>query len=331
MFSCVVCKKVYVRKSDLTRHATTHGEPANTCGICFKTFTRRNNLNIHVQNCHMIAKNTPEFYSAVRIGGSMGRASIIMRATPITTPHTQSDVRPPTVNLSRRRAGTSTPPLLVSSTTFCTPAVVTPSPAQPIATCSDAISPATTAHARLDSPPSNVEGVSYTENTQKNIKWKNDRMQTVNTHGFIEIESSLNRTLVWYFRKNVDNVASYRAFLNTIESELIQKLRECVRIGPIIYNLKLETTYVIPNLHNSAHNNAFKTSARELYAHSNVESLIDRDFTRLLAQEHSYAEKFSGFALSCIDGLLLSVCENTPVEGIDVHAVPGKYSESEGR
>lgn len=135
----------------------------------------------------------------------------------------------------------------------------------------------------------------------------------------------------WYFRKNVDSVASYRAFLHTIESELILKLRECVRIDPIIYNLKLETTYIIPNFHNSGQNNAFKTSTRELYAHSNIEGLIDRDFTMLLAQEHTYAEKFSGFALSCIDGLLLSVCEYMPVEGIDVHVVPGKYSESEGR
>lgn len=95
-------------------------------------------------------------------------------------------------------------------------------------------------------------------------------MHKVNTPGFIEIESSLNRVVVWYFRKNVDNVANYRAFLTSIESELIAKLCECTRIHPIKYNIKLEATYVVPNVANRAQNRAFKTSAKELYAHSNV-------------------------------------------------------------
>lgn len=151
-------------------------------------------------------------------------------------------------------------------------------------------------------------------------------MQKVNTPGFIEIESSLNRTVVWYFRKNVDIVSSYRAFLHSIESELVTKLREHVRINPIKYNLKLEATYVIPNLDNSAQNRAFKTSTRELYAHSDVEGLVDRDFTRLLGEEDSYAGKYSGFSLSCIDGLLLGVYEYTPMGGFVVLRVAGMYS-----
>jgi len=147
-------------------------------------------------------------------------------------------------------------------------------------------------------------------------------MQKVNTPGFIEIESSHKRAIVWYFRKNVDNVASYRAFLNSIESELIAKLRECVRINPIKYNLKLEATYVVPNLHNSAQNRAFKTSARELYGHSNVERLVDRDFAALQAEEDCYAGKYSGFSLSCIDGLLLGVYEYTPMGGSSYLPLP---------
>jgi len=117
-----------------------------------------------------------------------------------------------------------------------------------------------------------------------------------NKPDFVEIESSLNRTIVWYFRKNVD-VASYRAFLNSIETELIAKLRGCVRINPIKYNLKLEATYFVPNLHNSDQNRAFKTSAREFYVHSNVERSVHRDFSALLAEEDCYAGKYSGFSL----------------------------------
>uniref|UniRef100_A0A2S2P918 Uncharacterized protein n=1 Tax=Schizaphis graminum TaxID=13262 RepID=A0A2S2P918_SCHGA len=82
------------------------------------------------------------------------------------------------------------------------------------------------------------------------------------------------------------------------------------------------TAYVIHNLHSSAQNRAFKTSARELYAHSNVEELVDGDFASLQAEEDSYAGKYSGFTLSCIDGLLLGVYDYTPMGGSSYLPLP---------
>ncbi|XP_003243221.1 uncharacterized protein LOC100569006 [Acyrthosiphon pisum] len=234
------------------------------------------------------------------------------------------DVLPTTVISTRsRRADTSTPAPQASSSSYRTPAIVSPPPAQAIVDEPDTRSPATAALPLSLSPPPTGEFVAHTENTRKNIKRKMARMNKANNRaGFIEIESSLNRTIVWYFRKNADNAVSYRAFLNSIEAELITKLREHTCINPIKYNLKLEATYVIPNLHNSAQNRAFKTSARELYAHSNVEGLVDRDFSTLLAEEDCYAGKYSGFSLSSIDGLLLGVYEYTPMGGSSYLSLP---------
>ncbi|XP_050062992.1 uncharacterized protein LOC126552345 [Aphis gossypii] len=324
MFNCTTCGKVYAHKRGLNRHVKTHDGSVISCGICLKIFTRRDKLSIHVQNCHKIVKNTPEFHSAVRVGGSMGRASVINWAPPPTTPYAQPNVSTPTdISTSRRCADTSIPPPQASSSSSSrTPVIVSPPPAQTVVGGTVARSLATTALPLSLSPPSFEEGESHTENTSKNIKRKKARMQKVNTPGFIEIESSHKRAIVWYFRKNVDNVASYRAFLNSIESELIAKLRECVHINPIKYNLKLEATYVIPNLDNSAQNRAFKTSARELYGHSNVERLVDRDFAALQAEEDCYAGKYSGFSLSCIDGLLLGVYEYTPMGGSSYLPLP---------
>jgi len=152
--------------------------------------------------------------------------------------------------------------------------------------------PTTTATpSRPTSPPPVQHCAPYTENTRKNIKRKKARMQLVNTPGFVEIETSLKRTIVWYFRKNVDNIASYRAFLHSLEPELIDKLRECVRIQPIKYNLKLEATYAVPNQDESVQNRAFKTCARELFAYSDVVGSIDRDLTALLAEEDAWRRR----------------------------------------
>ncbi|XP_050056252.1 uncharacterized protein LOC126549895 [Aphis gossypii] len=232
------------------------------------------------------------------------------------TPHHYTAARSTSCSASDTGHPTTPPPRdhIYPATRIPAIALQISSPAaKPIANRPDTRSPPVTeAHTRSCSPPSPLQCGPHTKNSRRNIKRKMTRMDKVNTPGFIEIESSLNRSIVWYFRKNVENIVSYRAFLNSIESELIAKLRECVRINAIKFNLKLEATYVIPNVQNSIQNRAFKTSALELYVHSNVEGLIDRDFTSLLAED-SYAGKYSGFTLSCIDGLLLGVYEYTPM------------------
>ncbi|KAL4123332.1 hypothetical protein QTP88_015529 [Uroleucon formosanum] len=101
--------------------------------------------------------------------------------------------------------------------------------------------------------------------------------------------------------------------LSTLCNELrtnfnVNEQGEKFLMGDIVkLNVKKEKPY------NSAQNRAFKTTARELYAHSNVEGFVDRDFASLQAEEDCYAGKDSGFSLSCIDGLLLGVYEYSPM------------------
>ncbi|XP_025406532.1 uncharacterized protein LOC112680596, partial [Sipha flava] len=92
----------------------------------------------------------------------------------------------------------------------------------------------------------------YNDNSVRNVKKKKNRMTSCvfnnNGPGFREIDSSFSRTVVWYFRKNVDNINNYRVFLKSIKAELVDRLRESVISHPIKYNLKLESTYVIPHV-----------------------------------------------------------------------------------
>ena len=137
----------------------------------------------------------------------------------------------------------------------------------------------------------------------------------MNTNGFIEIESSFKRMVVWYFRKNIDKLAHHHIFLEHIKGELIDKLRERVRIHPIKYGLKLESTYHVPNVENSARDRAFKISARALFEFSNIEDMIEEDFSTILAEEAAYEGKGSGLTLAHVDGMLLTVTEYTPLGG----------------
>jgi hypothetical protein len=147
-------------------------------------------------------------------------------------------------------------------------------------------------------------------------------MDLVSTPGFIEIDSSFNRTVLWYYRKNVNNCSNYDVFLRSIKTELKSILRESVLVHPIKYNLKLEATYDIPKIELSSVNRAFKTSARELFNHGDIDEMIEKDFSVLLAEEDAYTGKGSGFTLACIDGLLLGVYKYTPLSGSSYIPLP---------
>jgi len=142
----------------------------------------------------------------------------------------------------------------------------------------------------------------------------------VNTTGFIELDSSLDRTIVWYYRGNSDNYVSYPTFLDSIKLELVNKINNCVRINPIKYNLKLESIYVHREL--PAEDRAFKTVSREAYIHSDVSAMVDEDFAALMSEEDRYMKKGSGFTLSIIDGLLLGIYEHTPLGGSSYIPLP---------
>jgi len=135
----------------------------------------------------------------------------------------------------------------------------------------------------------------------------------VNTPGFIELDSTLDRTVVWYYRGNTDNCVSYPVFLDSVKLELIEKINYCVRINPIKYNLKLEIVYAHREL--PAEDRAFKTVSREAYIHSDVSAMVDEDFAALISEEDRYIKNESGFTLFSIDGLLLGIYEHTPLGG----------------
>jgi hypothetical protein len=111
------------------------------------------------------------------------------------------------------------------------------------------------------------------------VNRKKNRMASVNARcGFVEIDSSFRRSVVWYYAKNVNNCTDYNVFLRSIRTELVTLLRETVLIHPIKYHLKLEATYNIPKLEQSSVNRAFKTSARELYEFGDIDEMVEDDF-----------------------------------------------------
>ncbi|KAF0691817.1 Uncharacterized protein FWK35_00032340, partial [Aphis craccivora] len=103
-----------------------------------------------------------------------------------------------------------------------------------------------------------------TANSTSAVKAKKSRMNLVQSPGFIEISSSANRKIMWYYSKNTDNVQNYYTFLQSLKTSLVQLLKTRVQNeNSIKFNLKLESTYNRPNVENSSENRAFKTPANK--------------------------------------------------------------------
>ncbi|KAL4123322.1 hypothetical protein QTP88_015519 [Uroleucon formosanum] len=77
-------------------------------------------------------------------------------------------------------------------------------------------------------------------NTISAVKTKKARLLLVNSPGFLEISSSANRKIVWYYAKNISNFENYNSFLLSIKFELIELLKSIASKYPIKFNLKLE-------------------------------------------------------------------------------------------
>jgi len=175
----------------------------------------------------------------------------------------------------------------------------------------------------LDSYTTSVNGKRVsTANTTSVARVKKTRMDMVKVPGFNEILSSASHKIVWYYAKNIRNVKIYSDFLRGLMTELVSLLKTHVQKHAIKFNLKLEATYNRPNVPNSSENRAFKTSAVEIYPDSDIRTIVERAYIKLMKEEEVYTSKGSGFTLESIDGLLLAVYKYMPMGGSSYIQLP---------
>ncbi|XP_050540281.1 uncharacterized protein LOC126904919 [Daktulosphaira vitifoliae] len=149
--------------------------------------------------------------------------------------------------------------------------------------------------------------------TVSSVRIKQRRLDKISSSTFQLIGSSLNK-IFWFYKKNVEKIDGYKSFLFQIKNELINKLYECLEnVGRIKFNLKLEATYNIPNQSDTNENRSFKTSAVELFASTDISTIVDNAFEKLIDEEKNYAGKGSNFSFLCIDGILLGVYKYSPL------------------
>ncbi|XP_025424671.1 uncharacterized protein LOC112693692 isoform X2 [Sipha flava] len=55
----------------------------------------------------------------------------------------------------------------------------------------------------------------FNDNSAVSVRRKKNRMTSVNTDALVKIDSSFNRSVVWYYRKNASNCSSYDVFLRS--------------------------------------------------------------------------------------------------------------------
>jgi len=82
-------------------------------------------------------------------------------------------------------------------------------------------------------------------------------MELVRSPGLIDISTSANRKIVWYYAKNIDKVQNYNIFLYSLKSDLTHILETHVKKNAIKFNLILEAIYNRPRVENYSGNRAF--------------------------------------------------------------------------
>ncbi|VVC33455.1 Ribonuclease H-like domain,Recombination endonuclease VII,Zinc finger C2H2-type [Cinara cedri] len=249
-FACTFagCGKVFDAKNNLTRHAKTHDNIKIQCALCPKLFTRKDNLDIHVRIVH--------------VGGRVAPPTIAPQAGPSNAVAGPFNIIP--------QAGSST-----STTAWTTDEE------------NDTLL-ADVRQAINDIEGFDNEGRKRTCREDTAAKVKKTRMDLVNTPGFIEIESSFSRKIVWYYTKNIRNITTYKKFLLLMKPALILLLKSLTENNPIKFNLKLEATYFKPQVENSTENRAFKTSAREIFFNSEIEDVVEEKFSKSPKEEDIY-------------------------------------------
>lgn len=116
-------------------------------------------------------------------------------------------------------------------------------------------------------------------------------------YGYLLVASLHNHKILWYCTTNIKNLTNYQYFLDSIKPELLEKLNNSACILPIKFNLKLEFTYNKPHDENSSENRAFKTSVRKVFMITDIEHLVDKNYSTLLMEEDTYMGRGSGFSL----------------------------------
>lgn len=160
-------------------------------------------------------------------------------------------------------------------------------------------------------------------NTTSAANAKKVRLNLVKSPGFVEILSSANRKIVWYYyAKNLNNTLIYSDFLRPLMLELVNLLKTSVQKHAIKFNLKLEATYNRPNVPNSSENRAFKTLAVEIFPDSDIRTIAVRAYMKLMKEKDDYTGRGSGFTLESIDGLLVAVYKYTPMGGSSYIELP---------
>lgn len=138
----------------------------------------------------------------------------------------------------------------------------------------------------------------------------------VNSARFTEIMTlgQGNRKIVWFYAKNINKIIDYQPYLDSIRSDLTEKLSDYTRNNPIKFNLKLESTYIRPQVENSSDDRSFQTTSNVIFAATNIGAIVSENFSKLPTDTEQYAGQGSAFHLEKIDGMLLTIYPYTPLE-----------------
>ncbi|KAE9522580.1 hypothetical protein AGLY_017002 [Aphis glycines] len=138
-------------------------------------------------------------------------------------------------------------------------------------------------------------------------------MESTAESELVEIErfKSCSRTFIV---KNKEEIIDYHVFFSYVSEMLISKLTQSSQQSAIKFNLHVDSTYE-QLLTNEVQDMSFKTTNVLACKSSNVNSLLNKMFNKLLSEEEQLISKKSGWSLKSIDCIQLRINKVNPLKG----------------
>ncbi|XP_050547434.1 uncharacterized protein LOC126909092 [Daktulosphaira vitifoliae] len=136
----------------------------------------------------------------------------------------------------------------------------------------------------------------------------------IQNNGFVKVNSAFEDRVQIFFIKNNSDIDNITEYIDYIQDDIKQLLKDVTSSCIIKFNVVLETTYY-HSVHDEVKDVAFKTSNKRIDNNTDFSKIIESMVLKLEDEKDKMEIKNSGWSLMFVDGLQIRVHKYNPLTG----------------